>query len=108
MISRNEVKDARVVIVVIGARSGTSALAGMLGMLGCTLPKRLMAGGSSNEKGHFEPVVIANIHDSLLAGAGSAWDDWRPFPAAWHDTPACPDYMDRLQAAFAEIGRAHV
>lgn len=101
MISSDKVKDAQVV-VVLGARSGTSALVGTLGMLGCTLPKRLMGAASSNEKGHFEPVVIANLHDSLLAGAGSAWDDWRPFPPGWYDTPAYPEYLDRLQAAFTE------
>ncbi len=101
MISSDTVKDAQVV-VVLGARSGTSALVGTLGLLGCTLPKRLMGAASSNEKGHFEPVVIANLHDSLLAGAGSAWDDWRPFPPGWYETAACPEYLDRLQAAFTE------
>jgi hypothetical protein len=102
MISSDKVKDARTVVVVLGARSGTSALAGTLGMLGCVLPKRLMGACSSNEKGHFEPIVIANLHDSLLAEAGSAWDDWRLFPPGWHDTAACPEYLDRLQAAFTE------
>lgn len=102
MINSEKVKDERTVLVVIGARSGTSALAGTLGLLGGTLPKRLMGARSSNEKGHFEPVVIADIHDSLLAGAGSAWDDWRPFPPGWYDTAACPEYADRLQAAFTE------
>ncbi len=102
MIISDKVKDARTVLVILGARSGTSALAGTLGMLGGTLPKRLMGACSSNEKGHFEPVVLANLHDSLLAGAGSAWDDWRPFPPGWYDTAECPDYLDRLQAAFTE------
>lgn len=102
MISSDKVKDSRTVVVVIGARSGTSALAGTLGLLGCTLPKRLMGACSSNEKGHFEPVAIAELHDSLLAEVGSAWDDWRPFPPGWYHTAACPDYAGRLQAAFTE------
>ena len=94
--------DARVVMIVLGARSGTSALAGTLGMLGCTLPKHLMGACSSNEKGHFEPADIAGLHDALLAEAGSAWDDWRAFPQSWYDSPACPIYLDRLQAAFLD------
>ncbi len=102
MISSDKVKNARTVVVVIGARSGTSALAGTLGLLGGTLPKRLMGACSSNEKGHFEPFAIADLHDGLLAGVGSAWDDWRPFPPDWYDTAACPEYIDRLQAAFTE------
>ncbi len=103
MMTRRDIQDGARVVIVLGARSGTSALAGTLGMLGCTLPKRLMgACSSSNEKGHFEPAVIASLHDSLLAEAGSAWDDWRPFPPGWYGTAACTEYMDRLQAAFAE------
>ena len=102
MISSDKVKGARTVVVVLGARSGTSALAGTLGLLGCTLPKRLMGARSSNEKGHFEPEVIASLHDSLLVEVGSAWDDWRPFPPDWYDTAACPEHADRLLAAFTE------
>jgi len=103
MMTRRDMQDGARVVVVLGARSGTSALAGTLGMLGCALPKRLMgACSSSNEKGHFEPAVIASLHDGLLAEAGSAWDDWRPFPPGWYGTAACTEYMDRLQAAFAE------
>ena len=102
MISSDKVKDEPTVVVVMGARSGTSALAGTLGLLGCALPKRLMGARSSNEKGHFEPEIIASLHDSLLAEVGSAWDDWRPFPSGWYDTAACPGYTDRLHAAFTE------
>jgi len=94
--------DARTVLVVLGARSGTSALAGTLGMLGCTLPKHLMGARSSNERGHFEPEDIAVLHDELLAAAGSAWDDWQAFPAAWYDTQACDVHAARLRAAFLD------
>ncbi len=102
MTSSDEVKATRAAIIVLGARSGTSALAGTLGMLGGTLPKRLMGARPSNVKGHFEPAVIAFTHDRLLEAAGTAWDDWRPFPQGWYGTTACPDYMHWLQAAFTE------
>jgi len=95
-------QNARVVVIVLGARSGTSALAGTLGMLGCTLPRHLMGACSSNEKGHFEPADIADVHDALLADAGSAWDDWRAFPQRWYDSAAYPVYLERLQAAFLD------
>jgi len=39
--------NGRVVMVVLGARSGTSALAGTLGLLGATLPKHLTGQGHS-------------------------------------------------------------
>ena len=98
----NPRQDARVVVIVLGARSGTSALAGTLGILGCTLPRHLMGPCSSNEKGHFEPADIADLHDALLAEAGSAWDDWRPFPKAGTAQAAYPGYLDQLQAAFLD------
>ncbi len=89
-------------MVVLGARSGTSALAGTLGMLGCTLPRHLMGACSSNEKGHFEPADIANLHDSLLAEAGSSWDDWRAFPQNWYSSAAYPIYLNQLRAVFLD------
>jgi len=95
-------KCKRVVIVVLGARSGTSALAGTLGMLGGTLPKHLMGARSSNVKGHFEPEDIADLHDQLLAEAGSAWHDWAAFPKAWYGSPAYPVHLERLTAAFLD------
>ncbi len=61
-----------------------------------------MGACSSNEKGHFEPADIAVLHDSLLAGAGSSWDDWRAFPQSWYGTTAYPAYLGRLQTAFLE------
>lgn len=92
--------DASVAVIVLGARSGTSALAGTLGMLGGTLPKHLMGARSSNVKGHFEPEDIANLHDLLLAEVGSAWDDCRAFPQTWYLSPAFPTHLARLRAAF--------
>ena len=94
--------SASVVIVVLGARSGTSALVGTLGMLGATLPKRLMGAHSSNLKGHFEPEDIASLHDLLLAEIGSAWDDYRAFPHAWYLSSAMATHLARLRAAFLE------
>lgn len=95
-------QETRTVAIVLGARSGTSALAGTLGTLGCTLPKHLMGACSSNEKGHFEPADIAALHDRLLAEADSSWDDWREFPQSWYSSPAYPVYLDRLHAAFLD------
>jgi hypothetical protein len=101
-VSDQSATSGRVVMIVLGARSGTSALAGTLGMLGGTLPKRLMGARSSNVKGHFEPQVIAALHNQLLAEVGSAWDDWRAFPQHWYHSPACPTHLARLRAAFLD------
>ena len=73
----------RRVVVVLGARSGTSALAGTLGLLGCGLPRTMMAANHGNPRGYFEPQDLADRHDEILSLLGSRWDDWRPFPPGW-------------------------
>lgn len=64
-------------LLVLGMhRSGTSALARLLALAGAKLPRRLMAAGPGNEKGHWEPQVLVTYFDQLLAEAGSSWHDW--------------------------------
>ncbi len=64
-------------LLVLGmGRSGTSALARILSLLGAALPANLMGAGVGNEAGHWEPARLVHLHDQLLAEAHSAWDDW--------------------------------
>lgn len=64
-------------------RSGTSALARMLSLLGAGLPEHILGAAQGNESGHWEPERLINLHDRMLTEAGSRWDDWRRFePAA--------------------------
>jgi hypothetical protein len=58
-------------------RSGTSAFARVVSLLGAALPKDLLGAGPGNEKGHWEPEPLVAAHDRMLAAAGSRWDDWR-------------------------------
>lgn len=67
----------RTVVVVLGAhRSGTSALARVLGLVGCGLPTRIVPANRSNPSGHWEPGTVVALNDRLLATAGSTWDGW--------------------------------
>ncbi len=68
----------KLAIFVLGMhRSGTSALAGMLGALGVAMPQMLMASHPTNPKGFFESYAIMDASEHMLAAAGSSWDDWR-------------------------------
>ena len=68
----------KLAIFVLGMhRSGTSALAGLLGALGVTMPQMLMASHPTNPKGFFESYAIMDVSEHMLAAAGSSWDDWR-------------------------------
>lgn len=66
-------------VLVLGMhRSGTSALAGMLSLLGCATPATLIRGDENNEKGYFESNAIGRLSDAILDEMGSAWSDWTP------------------------------
>lgn len=71
-------------ILVLGMhRSGTSALAGAMALLGAAPPANPMAPHASNPKGFFESVLVRDFNDALLASAGSSWKDWRPISPDW-------------------------
>ncbi|WP_192384902.1 glycoside hydrolase family 99-like domain-containing protein [Mesorhizobium silamurunense] len=70
----------RTCIMVLGMhRSGTSALTRAVSLLGAELPKNLLGSNPSNPGGHWEPQRLIELHDKMLAEAGSRWDDWRSF-----------------------------
>ncbi|RVD20671.1 sulfotransferase [Mesorhizobium sp. M4B.F.Ca.ET.017.02.2.1] len=89
----------RTCIMVLGMhRSGTSALTRAISLLGAELPKNMLGSNPSNPTGHWEPQRLIDLHERMLAEAGSRWDDWRPFN---------PDDLgsERLQFYKAEIAR---
>lgn len=63
-------------ILVLGMhRSGTSAITGVLSMLGAYLGTDLMEENFANVKGYFENNNLYKINDELLEQANSSWDD---------------------------------
>lgn len=80
-------------------RSGTSAVTGVLQLLGVALGDRLMTGHKGiNDLGYFEHTEIVDIHDALLAALGTRWDGVLPLP---DDLAARPE-----AAAHAAVLRA--
>ncbi|MFK7940757.1 MAG: hypothetical protein AB8B82_15350 [Roseovarius sp.] len=74
-------------------RSGSSALAGLLGKMGCDLPQELMPANRFNEKGHFESLKVYRMNDKILSSGGSRWDDWRVFDPNWMGSEAAQEFM---------------
>ncbi|MBW7998325.1 MAG: hypothetical protein FVQ81_17490 [Candidatus Glassbacteria bacterium] len=72
-------------ICVLGMhRSGTSALTGVLNLLGVNLGKSLLPPEpGDNDKGFFEHADILDIHERLLAELGSSWYDVLRLPKSW-------------------------
>lgn len=96
----------RKVILILGMhRSGTSALARILSLLGCDLPNTLMPPGPANPRGHWESSAFMALNDEILRSAGSRWDDWLEFNPQWYDSPVAPGFVQRgLDVLNKEFG----
>ena len=77
-------------------RSGTSAVARVISLLGADLPHSLMPPTSANERGYWESNDLMVIHDALLSSGGSNWHDWRAFNPEWYTSPAAPVFRHRI------------
>jgi hypothetical protein len=101
-------RAARRGILVLGMhRSGTSALARVLNLLGARVPGNLAGPDRWNAKGYWESRDTIRIHDAMLEALGSRWDDDRPL-ALDVDDPRVRPYRDELRgflhANFAGVG----
>lgn len=63
-------------ILVLGMhRSGTSALAGALSLLGGKPPRTMLPANDFNERGYWESVPLISVTERLLQSLESRWDD---------------------------------
>lgn len=68
-------KARRTLYLVLGMhRSGTSALARVMNLLGPPIPEPMLLGMPDNPLGHWEPLELLDIDTKALAAAGCAWD----------------------------------
>ena len=99
-------KKRRIAILVAGMhRSGTSAIARLLSIVGCDLPKTLMSGkvpNESNVTGFWESQRVVDLNDEILVSAGSAWNDWRPFDSNWYASPVADEFRERARTMLLE------
>ena len=92
---------SRRAVVVLGMhRSGTSALARVISLLGATLPKTLMPPSDANPRGYFESERLFELHEEIMRSAGTAWFELAPFPADWMNSPIAEGWVDRLAEAL--------
>ncbi|WP_281826296.1 sulfotransferase family protein [Jannaschia rubra] len=101
--------DQRTAILCLGMhRSGTSATLGVIGLLGCDLPRTLMPANSDNRKGYYESIPICQLNDAVLASAGSSWDDWQAFNPGWIGSHRAEEFLPRglsvLDEEFGDSG----
>jgi hypothetical protein len=98
--SRRDVDDGRLFFVTGMHRSGTSALARILNLLGVSLGPEdgLMTPQPDNPTGFWESRAVARFNERLLEAVGGSWD--RP-PTITPDWAALPDLDERRRAIVA-------
>ena len=67
--------DRQVIFILGVARSGTSALARVLSLCGCTLPDGLKEGNEGNPRGFWEPLEAARFNDEFLLRHAATYSD---------------------------------
>ena len=98
----------RPVILVLGMhRSGTSAVAGAVRMLGVDLGDSLMPGrAGENPQGFFEDTRVMAANENILESAASSWDDPFGIDPGWFDSdegkPHARDLSSLLVGMFPE------
>lgn len=99
-MGRPETRQARIAILVLGMhRSGTSALARLLGYLGAALPADAIEAHGDNARGYWESAAIVKADDQLLRVARSSWFDPRPLDLTRLEPSALRSRKDRIWEA---------
>ncbi len=87
------------VVLVLGMhRSGTSALARALHLLGLGLPENLLPPAPDNPGGYFESKDLTRLNEEILVAASTSWHDPSPIPAHWFASSAALAFRERAAA----------
>ena len=96
------IENNKIALLVLGMhRSGTSAMAGLLGINGAGLPDDLMPAAADNPEGFFESVEVASLNDEILGQYGSVWDDVFSGAPGQCSGPIAETYYSRATALIA-------
>ena len=77
-------------------RSGTSALAGVLNILGVSLGSNIMSASDDNPKGFFENNNIMVLHEKILKNLCSSWHEELTLPEDWWDKEDMSSYKKEI------------
>lgn len=74
-ITLNIQSKSKLFLILSSHRSGSSATAGMLDVLGIHMGDSLLKPSSTNPKGYFENVDFVYLNDKILNSVDAAWDN---------------------------------
>jgi hypothetical protein len=90
-------------ILVAGMhRSGTSALARTINLLGAALPSEVLGPSANNPLGHWEPRATYALQNEFLEAIQTRWDEWTAFADGVFESPVAAVYAHRLSAFLTE------
>lgn len=93
----------RTAILISGMhRSGTSALARTLSLLGGSLPEDLVPANAGNPHGHWEPSGMVALNDRMLADAGSDLYSAVDIEGAWFASESAARFEAEARSFAAE------
>jgi hypothetical protein len=94
--------EKKTAILISGMhRGGTSSIAGVVHMLGASLPAHLMPVQPDNPRGFFESEKSMILNDRILSESGSSWHDWRSINNEWHGNPHFQKYLEEASQILA-------
>lgn len=106
MPARKNTQDRTCILVMGMHRSGTSALGGVLGLLGNDLPSHIIGGDENNQKGYFESAPLNTLNSDIMEALGRSWHDWRTLDVTG-DFPGRADFESRARVLLEqEFGAA--
>lgn len=94
--NRPQAKIRNAVLITGMHRSGTSALARTLNLLGADLGAGLLSPRQDNPRGYWEAGEVIALNDECLAHFDTAWHDPRPLPSGWEDDAWVRGWRERL------------
>ena len=95
--------EKKIALIVSGMhRSGTSSIAGVVGMLGASLPQNLLPPNFDNPLGFFESDKVMRLNDKILSESGSSWSDWRAVNNEWQKNPNFNSYLSEASLILTE------
>jgi len=95
-------KERKAVIILGMHRSGTSAVAGVLSILGANYGKMMMKPARDNIGGFYENERIYRINEEILGKLGSSWDDPFPLPDNWQCSPLMEPFRKQIAVILDE------
>ena len=96
MISTTK-KNQRAIFVLGMHRSGTSALARVLNLMGVDLGIGSEAAGKDNQRGFWEHPELNITNENILQSINSSWQDIYPLPDQWWKTNTPSPFIRKIE-----------